>query len=51
MTSPITHIIIGGVSLNLDDVDYQVNVTHGRSSVSTQPEASTAVIGLDISRL
>jgi hypothetical protein len=44
MTSPITHIIIGGVTLNLDDVEYQVNVTHGRSSVSSQPEASTAVI-------
>jgi len=54
MTSPITHIIIGGITLDLNDVDYQVNVTHGRSSVSTQPEASTAVIvvrgsqGLDI---
>jgi hypothetical protein len=54
MTSPITHIIVGGVTLNLDNVEYQVSVTHGRNDISSQPEASTAVIsirgseGLDI---
>ena len=46
MTSPITHIIIGGVSLDLADVEYQVSVTHGRNDIKSQPEASTAVIAL-----
>jgi len=55
MTSPVTHIIIGGVSLDLADVEYQVSVSHGRNDIKSQPEASTAVIalrgsgGLDIS--
>jgi hypothetical protein len=55
MTSPVTHIIIGGVSLDLSDVEYQVSVSHGRNDIKSQPEASTAVIalrgsgGLDIS--
>jgi len=54
MTSPISHIIIGGVTLDLDDVEYQVSVTHGRNDIKSQPEASTAVIvirgsaGLDV---
>lgn len=54
MTSPITHIVVGGVSLNLDNVEYQVSITHGRNDISSQPEASTAAIairgsaGLDI---
>ena len=54
MTSPITHIIIGGVTLDLNDVEYQVSVTHGRNDIKSQPEASTAVIvirgstGLDV---
>lgn len=46
MTSPVTHIIIGGVSLDLADVEYQVNITHGRNDIKSQPEASTAVIAL-----
>ena len=46
MTSPVTHIIIGGVSLDLADVEYQVSVTHGRNDIKSQPEASTAVIAL-----
>ena len=46
MTSPVTHIIIGGVSLDLNDVEYQVSVTHGRNDIKSQPEASTAVIAL-----
>ena len=44
MTSPISHIIIGGVTLDLDDVEYQVSITHGRNDIKSQPEASTAVI-------
>jgi len=46
MTSPVTHIIIGGVSLDLNDVEYQVSITHGRNDIKSQPEASTAVIAL-----
>jgi len=54
MTSPITDITIGGVTLNLTNVEYQVSVTHGRNDIKSQPEASTAVIvirgstGLDV---
>lgn len=44
MTSPITAITIAGVFLNLDDVEYQVNVQHGRNDVTSQPEASSASI-------
>lgn len=46
MSSPVTHIIIGGVALDLDDVEYQVNITHGRNDITSQPEASTAVIAV-----
>lgn len=46
MTSPITHISVGGEYLDLADVEYQVNITHGRNDISSQPEASTAVIAL-----
>jgi hypothetical protein len=46
VTSPVTHIIIGGVSLDLADVEYQISVTHGRNDIKSQPEASTAVIAL-----
>ena len=54
MTSPVTHVIIGGVTLDLDDIEYQVAVQHGRNDIKSQPEASTAQIilrgsqGLDI---
>jgi hypothetical protein len=44
MTSPITHVIIGGTTLNLDDLEYQVSITHGRGDIKSQPEASTAVV-------
>jgi hypothetical protein len=44
MTSPITLVEIAGVALNLDDVEYQVSVQHGRNDVTSQPEASTAQI-------
>lgn len=44
MTSPITLITIAGVSLDLNDVEYQVNVQHGRNDVTSQPEASSASI-------
>lgn len=46
MTSPFTHVIIGGVTLDLADIEYQVNITHGRNDIKSQPEASTAVIAL-----
>ena len=46
MTSPVTHIIIGGTTLDLNDVEYQVSITHGRNDIKSQPEASTAVIAL-----
>lgn len=54
MTSPISYINIGGVALDLDDVEYRVSVTHGRNDITSTPEASTAVIvlrgaaGLDV---
>ncbi len=44
MTSPITLVEIAGVALDLSDVEYQVNVQHGRNGVTSQPEASTAQI-------
>jgi hypothetical protein len=44
MTVPITQINIGGTNLNLNDIEYQVSVTHGRNDIKAQPEASTAVI-------
>jgi hypothetical protein len=44
MTSPITLVEIAGVAVNLDDVEYQVSVQHGRNDVTSQPEASTAQI-------
>jgi hypothetical protein len=44
MTSPITLVEIAGVALNLDDVEYQVQVQHGRNDVTSQPEASSASI-------
>jgi hypothetical protein len=44
MTSPITLIEVGGVALDLSDVEYQINVQHGRNDVTSQPEASTAQI-------
>jgi hypothetical protein len=44
MTSPITLVEIAGVALDLSDVEYQVNVQHGRNGVTNQPEASTAQI-------
>lgn len=54
MPSPVTHVIIGGVTLDLDDIEYQVTVSHGRNDIKSQPEASTAQVilrgsqGLDI---
>jgi hypothetical protein len=44
MTSPITLVEIAGVALDLSDVEYTVNVQHGRNGVTNQPEASTAQI-------
>lgn len=44
MTSPITLVEIAGAAVNLADVEYQVNVQHGRNGVTSQPEASTAQI-------
>lgn len=46
MTSPVNQITIGGVALDLADVEYQVSITHGRNDIKSQPEASTAVISL-----
>lgn len=46
MTSPVTHVIIGGTTLDLDDIEYQVSITHGRNDIKSQPEASTAVISV-----
>lgn len=44
MTSPISHVIIGGSTVDLNDIEYQVSITHGRGDIKSQPEASTAVI-------
>jgi hypothetical protein len=44
MTSPIDHIIVGGAYLDLGDVDYSVQVQHGRNDVTSQPEASSCQI-------
>ena len=44
MTSPIDHIIVGGVYLDLGDVDYSVQVQHGRNDVTSAPEASSCQI-------
>ena len=44
MTSPIDHIIVGGAYLDLGDVDYSVQVQHGRNDVTSAPEASSCQI-------
>lgn len=44
MTSPIDHIVVGGVYLDLGDVDYSVQVQHGRNDVTSSPEASSCQI-------
>lgn len=44
MTSPIDHIIVGGAYLDLGDVDYSVQVQHGRNDVTSPPEASSCQI-------
>lgn len=40
--SDITLVSIDGTPLDLSDIEYQVNVTHGRNDVTAQPEASSA---------
>jgi hypothetical protein len=44
MTSPVTAITIGGVSLDFGDVDYSVQVQHGRNDITSTPEASSCQI-------
>ena len=44
MTSPFTAITVGGVTLDLGDVDYSVQVQHGRNDVTSQPEPSSCQI-------
>lgn len=44
MTSPIDYIIVGGVTLDLGDVDYSVQVQHGRNDVTATPEPSSCQI-------
>lgn len=44
MTSPIDHIIVGGQYLDLGDVEYSVQVQHGRNDVTAAPEASSCQI-------
>jgi hypothetical protein len=44
MTSPITEISIAGTPLDLGDVDYSVQVQHGRNDVNSAPEASSCQI-------
>ncbi|MGI9135457.1 MAG: phage head spike fiber domain-containing protein [Candidatus Nanopelagicales bacterium] len=44
MVQPITHVAIGGTTLDLSDVEYQVGITHGRNDIKSSPEASTAQI-------
>lgn len=44
MTSPIDHIVVGGVYLDLGDVDYSVQVQHGRNDVTAAPEPSSCQI-------
>jgi len=42
----ITEIAINGAAIDLTNVEYNVQVTHGRSDIKSQPEASTAAIRL-----
>ena len=44
MSSPITEINLNGVALDLGDVDYSVQVQHGRNDVTAAPEASSCQI-------
>ena len=44
--SPITSIVIAGVSLNLDDVEYSVSVEHGRNDVTSSPTPSSCQISV-----
>lgn len=44
--SPITSILIAGVSLNLDDVEYSVSVEHGRNDVTSSPTPSSCQISV-----
>ena len=44
MSSPITEISLAGVALDLGDVEYSVQVQHGRNDVTSQPEASSCQI-------
>ncbi len=42
--SDITLVQIDGATVDLSAVEYQVNVTHGRNDVSSQPEASSCQV-------
>jgi hypothetical protein len=44
MSSPVTEIALAGVPLDLGDVEYSVQVQHGRNDVTSQPEASSCQI-------
>lgn len=46
MATQITGITIGGVSVALGDVEYNVFVTHGRSNITDGASSSTAAITL-----
>jgi hypothetical protein len=44
MTSPITLVEIDGVALDLDNVEYSIYLTHGRSRVTDGATPSSASI-------
>jgi len=46
MSAPINTIEVAGVPVDLDSVEYQVSITHGRNDVTAQPEASNAQISV-----
>lgn len=44
MTTPIDDIFVNGVALAVNDVEYQVIVSHGRSDIGSFPQPSSATI-------
>lgn len=44
--STISQVAVGGVALNLANVVYSITTTHGRSSITDGPTASTATLTL-----
>lgn len=42
----VSAIIVNGVSIDLADVEYNVQITHGRSDIKSTPEPSSAAVTL-----